>query len=86
MSLDKTINSGKEKRKPYRGAKSIDTCCRNNGGCPHCEKNRLYKNIKRNQSAEQKQEEIEPCHQNNGTAFLLKHRQVIKIIIKYFND
>jgi hypothetical protein len=42
MSLDKAITSGKEKRKPYRKAKRFDTSCRNHGGCPYCERNRLY--------------------------------------------
>jgi len=41
MSLDKAIKSGKEHRKEYRGAKSIDPSCRNHGGCPFCEKGRL---------------------------------------------
>lgn len=41
--LDKAIASGKEKRKPYRGAKAIDRSCRNHGGCAWCEENRLHK-------------------------------------------
>ena len=49
--LDKAIEHGKEKRKPYRGAKSIDLHCRNHGSCSHCMKNRNYKNMKRLQSA-----------------------------------
>lgn len=61
--LDKAIISGKEKRKPYRGSKSIDKSCRNNGGCPYCEGNRTYKNLKKVQSAKQKEKEIYyyPC-------------------------
>ena len=43
MSLDKAIEHGKEKRKPYRGAKAIDYTCRNHGGCPWCEQNRQFK-------------------------------------------
>lgn len=31
MSFDKAIKYGKEHRKPYRGAKAIDACCRNHG-------------------------------------------------------
>jgi len=31
VSLDKAIKHGKEHRKPYRGAKAIDACCRNHG-------------------------------------------------------
>ena len=43
MSLDKGVKYGKEKRKPYTGSKTIDTTCRNHGGCPWCEENRLHK-------------------------------------------
>lgn len=43
MSLDKAIEYGKEKRKPYRGAKAIDPSCRNHGSCPWCEENRKHK-------------------------------------------
>lgn len=41
--LDKAIASGKERRKPYRGAKAIDRSCRNHGGCLWCEWNSLHK-------------------------------------------
>ena len=34
MTLDKAIESGKEHRKQYRGAKRVDPSCRNHGGCP----------------------------------------------------
>ncbi len=47
MSLDKAINSKKEHRKQYTGSKAIDRTCRNHGGCPWCEKNRQYKNLKK---------------------------------------
>lgn len=43
MSLDKAIEHGKEKRKMYRGSKSIDSTCRNHGTCKWCEGNRLHK-------------------------------------------
>lgn len=43
MSLDKAIKYGKERRKPYRGAKAIDHQCRNHGNCPYCRSNRLHK-------------------------------------------
>ena len=36
MSLDKAIEHGNERRKPYRGSKAIDPSCRNHGGCPWC--------------------------------------------------
>ena len=47
MSLDKAIASGKEHRKEYRGGKAVDKTCRNHGGCPWCEGNRInkYKNL-----------------------------------------
>lgn len=41
MSLEKAIRYGKEHRKPYKGGKAIDRTCRNHGGCPACESNRL---------------------------------------------
>ncbi len=47
MALDKAIKSGKEKRKPYRGAKSFDPSCRNHKGCPACVNNRMYSMTKR---------------------------------------
>ena len=45
MSLDKAIASGKEHRKgwKYNLAKRCDPMCRNHGGCPYCEGNRLHK-------------------------------------------
>ena len=43
MPLDKAIEHGKEKRKPYRGAKAIDATCRNHGSCQWCEENRKHK-------------------------------------------
>ena len=42
MSLDKAIKHGKEHRKPYRGSKAFDKSCRNHGGCPYCESNRMH--------------------------------------------
>ena len=44
MSLDKAIQYGKEKRKPYRKAKAVDKWCRNHGDCEWCKDNRLHKN------------------------------------------
>ena len=43
MTLDKAITHGKEHRKPYRGAKSIDGTCRNHGSCPYCAAGRKHK-------------------------------------------
>lgn len=42
MSLDKSIASGKDKRKPYRKSKAFDRLCRNHGGCPACLSNRKH--------------------------------------------
>lgn len=47
MSLDKSIQSGKEHRKPYRGAKAVARSCRNHGTCEWCRGTRSYKNKKR---------------------------------------
>ena len=62
MSLDKAIEHGKEHRKPYRGSKRIDRTCRNHGGCPWCEGNRLHKYKKRSHhdSLCGQTEEVEP--------------------------
>ena len=43
MALDKAIEHGKEKRKPYRGSKAIDVTCRNHGSCLWCVENRTHK-------------------------------------------
>lgn len=58
MGLDKSINSGKEHRKPYRGAKAIDNTCRNHGSCVWCQENRIHKNEKRNLALEQRLKEF----------------------------
>jgi hypothetical protein len=44
--MDKGIEFGKEKRKPYRGSKAFDRTCRNHGNCPWCEGGRQHKNRK----------------------------------------
>lgn len=41
--LDKAIQYGKEKRKEYRGAKAIDSTCRNHGSCVYCQLGRTHK-------------------------------------------
>lgn len=53
MSLDKAIEHGKEKRKPYRKSKRFDTTCRNHGSCPYCESNRTHNYKKQESSAEE---------------------------------
>lgn len=46
MSLDKAIEHQKERRKPYRGAKSCDSSCRNHGSCDYCRNARLFSRTK----------------------------------------
>ena len=46
MSLDKAIAHGKERRKPYRGAKAVDKTCRNHGECPACKMRLRHKRLK----------------------------------------
>ena len=54
MSLDKSINSGKERRKPFRGSKRFDRTCRNHGSCDYCKGNRLYSTKKALDEAKEK--------------------------------
>ncbi len=56
MSLNKSIASGKEKRKPLRGAKAYSHKCKNNGPCSWCKSNRNYKNEKRKLALDQAKE------------------------------
>ncbi len=35
------------KKKKFTGAKAVSRQCRNNGSCPHCRENRLYKHLKK---------------------------------------
>ena len=50
MSLDKAINHGKEHRKPYHRAKSVDSRCCNRGACHWCRDNRMHKHNRRMQN------------------------------------
>lgn len=56
MGLEKAIISGKEHRKPFRGAKAVSVHCRNHGGggryeCPWCLKNRTHRDLVRKSKA-----------------------------------
>lgn len=42
MSLDKAIEHGKEKRKPFYRSGKYDKTCRCHGSCPWCLSNRLH--------------------------------------------
>jgi hypothetical protein len=55
MSINKAIASGKEKRRPYRGSKTIDVNCRNHGKCSYCHENRLV-NVRRNEQSTRDEE------------------------------
>lgn len=59
MSLNKSIQSGKEHRKPYRGAKAIDSTCRNHGSCKWCKENRTHKNDKWELSIDERMSDYE---------------------------
>jgi hypothetical protein len=56
VSLDKAIKHGKEKRKPYRGAKAIDPLCRTNR-CAYCMSDKLHNNRRRAASAREKMDD-----------------------------
>lgn len=57
MSFDKHYPNRKDRRKPYRKAARFDRSCRNHGGCPYCENNRLHNNKRRGIIAEQEIED-----------------------------
>lgn len=59
MSLDKSIDHGKEHRKHYHGCKAIDPSCRNHGDDDWAKKNRLYQRIKAEEAADAALEEYE---------------------------
>jgi len=56
MSLDKAIESGKEKRKPYRGSKAVNQSCRDNT-CPWCAGNVEHKHKRRVPQQDTEQED-----------------------------
>ena len=65
MPLDKLIEKGIEKRKPYRKSKAVDRQCRNHGSCPVCRDNRLYRDTKRLEAALDKENEIKEDNVND---------------------
>lgn len=65
MSLNKAIEHGKEKRKPYRGAKAVDCTCRNHGSCGWCKDNRLHK-FKKKEPIEDNTENQEKYNRGNS--------------------
>lgn len=65
MGLEKAIMHGKEKRKEYRRSKLFDYSCRNHGGCPVCESNRLYHDRKEDERTSNYKKEAEEWQQRN---------------------
>ena len=59
MSLDKAIQHGKEKRKPYRGWAAVDATMRNHGSDECGLSDRTISTQRREQSAKSKLEEYE---------------------------
>lgn len=57
MSLVKAIRYGKEKRKPYTGAKAVDCTCRNHGSCDYCKFSRLHHINKKKVAAKQQEQD-----------------------------
>lgn len=58
MALDKSIANGREKRRPYRGAKAISSHCRNSSGlCEYCISNRKWFDKKHRTIASEKLKE-----------------------------
>ena len=52
MGLEKAIQHGKERRKPYRGSKAFDPSCRPHGDCSWCERNRKIRTRRAHLKAE----------------------------------
>lgn len=59
MSLDKAIKHGKEKRKPYHGAKAMCSSCRNHGGDDYDLNDRVHKYRKGETSAQEQIKDFE---------------------------
>lgn len=66
MSMDKAIQHGKEYRKPYHGAKAVDSTCRNHGSCPYCEGNRMYHNKKELERTDSEMREMEETYEKTA--------------------
>lgn len=68
MTLDKAIEHGKEHRKQYRGSKAIDKTCRNHGGCPCCEGNRLIHTSRLIEKSNQELKDFRSTYENQKIA------------------
>jgi hypothetical protein len=65
MSLDKGIEHGKEKRKPYYRSGKFDPTCRPNGGCTYCENGRRHKHKKKEIACKQQIKEYSKEEESN---------------------
>ena len=63
MSLDKAIEHGKEKRKPYYDCRKM--CCCHGVGCVWNTKNHLHNTKRRKEVAVSKIKEVEYDYKNN---------------------
>lgn len=70
MSLKKAIKYGKEHRKEYRGAKSVDPSCRNHKGCDWCKGNRTYQSRKQMQKINEQLKEVK---NNDNSIYSIKY-------------
>ena len=61
--LDKAIEHGKEHRRKYRGAKSVDRTCRNHGTCKWCAGNRTINSRRKQEAAETDMHDQEDAEQ-----------------------
>jgi hypothetical protein len=62
MSLDKSIKSGKEWRKPYYDSRSYDHGCHNNNCCKVCLSSRMHAINKNIAKAEYREEDDYRLH------------------------
>lgn len=51
MSLDQSIEHGKDRRRPYYGSGRHDPTCRPHGGCPRCLRGRRHGTLLREMDA-----------------------------------
>jgi len=59
MGLEKAIEHGKEKRRPYKGAKAVVCSCRNHGTCEWCRGNRTHNTNRKMEKAKAEMKEVQ---------------------------
>lgn len=86
MSLDKAIQHGKEKRKPYRGAKAIDPYCRNHGSDDWSKSDRTIQSQREEQKAQAKINEAlnEPVVTNREWLESLSDEELAEMLLGSF--